>query len=235
MYAIGDQVEDYVLTERGWVPRLDLDTSPHRPGHVVNGSILTGDLEWRPLRTAPVAPYQVGDVVEDYVLVPSGDWRPLADQMRDTSGATVARQAAPAQPRQSEPVPTQRTARPTTQRPTQRQPAQRTATTATAQPATARPATARPVAAQRTAAPSTLQSRPQPAQAPAYRIGQVVSGHILTPDRGWVPLPGSTPAGPRPQTREQQQEQAKKSSAGCAVTSLIIGLIVLSSFTKGCG
>lgn len=85
-YVIGDAVDGYELTAGGWVPRLELDPSPYRPGDVVNGHLLTADLSWVPLRTAPRAPYRVGDLVEGYVLVPSGDWRPLDAMTRAAGG-----------------------------------------------------------------------------------------------------------------------------------------------------
>lgn len=172
-YAIGDQVDDYVLTEQGWVPRLELDTSPFRPGHVVNDAILTETLEWRPLRTAPSAPYQIGDVVEGYVLVPSGGWQPLAGQLRDRSGAlpaTTAESTAKARPTASV-----RTTQTQTRPRAQAQPRPQTP---------ARPQTQRPRV--QPSSPQPQVSRPAQTQV-QYRVGQVVDGHVLTPDRGWVP------------------------------------------------
>lgn len=84
-YLVGDTVDDFVLTETGWVPKLDLDPSPYRPGDVVNASMLTAQLVWEPVRLAPRAPYRAGDVVEDYLLTPSGDWRPLSQVVKDHS------------------------------------------------------------------------------------------------------------------------------------------------------
>lgn len=196
-YAIGDQVDGYVLTERGWVPRLELDTSPFRPGHVVNDAILTGALEWRPLRTAPVAPYEVGDVVEGYVLVPSGDWLPLAGQVRDSSGAPRATTLPDGSTTQARSAASVRT--------TQTQ---------------ARPQT-RPRA----------QARPQPQPQPQYRIGQVVSGHVLTADRGWVPLPrGQAQRAPgRPATKSPATKNNDTIGRVLFVAVAIIVLMLIRS------
>ena len=214
-YAIGDQVEDYVLTERGWVPQLDLDTSPFRPGHVVNDAILTGALQWQPLRTAPVAPYQVGDVVEGYVLVPSGDWVPLAGQVRDRSGAQTA---APAKPTTAPTTQPRRTAGAQTAQP-QPQPAPQVR--AQTQPAARPQAQPRPQARPRTQTPrSTPQPRPQqaprPSAQPQYRVGQVVNGRVLTADRGWVPL-----------TRPQTKTAAKSSVSGRALFGVLVAIVVI--------
>jgi hypothetical protein len=231
MYAIGDQVDGYVLTERGWVPRLDLDPSPHRPGHVVNGSILTGGLQWKPLRTNPLAPYAVGDVVEGYVLVPSGEWTPLANQTRDASGALVNRPA----PRHEAPATPARTSRRTA--------AQRPATPRTAAPRTSAQHTASPqhatathttVAVPRTAAPATArpqgQLAPQPWQPTPgeYHVGQIVNGHILTADRGWVPLSG-------PMRRQQPQGTTRASALKGCLAPTIAGAVIVISMLSKCG
>ncbi len=210
-YAIGDQVEDHVLTEQGWVPRLELDTSPFRPGHVVNDAILTGALEWQPLRTAPAPPYQVGDVVEGYVLTPSGYWLPLAGQVRDRSGAPLQTAAVPVEPAAPK--------------------AQRTASARTTRTQTQ----ARPQARTRpqTHQPQAQAGRPQPQRgsSPApvqYRVGQVVDGHVLTADRGWVPLSQAQrpPAPGRPAT--------KSNDTTSRVLFAVVAVIVLI-LLRSCG
>ncbi len=210
-YAIGDQVDGYVLTDRGWVPRLELDTSPFRPGHVVNDAILTGALEWQPLRTAPSAPYRVGDVVDGYVLVPSGDWLPLAGQVRDRAGAVL--QATPAK---AEPAP--RTA------------SVRTSTAgAQAQP--------RPQAQPRaqTPRPRTQTSQPQQVSSqaqPQYRVGQVVNGQVLTADRGWVPLPQVRRPAPRP---VPGSHTAKKNNDATGRVLFGVVAIIVVALLRACG
>jgi hypothetical protein len=213
-YAIGDQVEGYVLTEQGWVPRLELDPSPFRPGHVVNDAILTGALEWQPLRVAPDPPYRVGDVVEGYVLVPSGDWLPLPGQVRDRSGAALSATAVPAGPAAPK---AQRTASArTTQTQTQPQPRAQTH-----QPRT------------QTSSAQTASPQPRRVSSPAparYRVGQVVDGHLLTADRGWVPLSQvqrrPAPAAGRP--------AAKSGDTTGRVLLAVIGVIVLI-LLRSCG
>jgi len=203
-YAIGEMVDGYVLTERGWVPRLDLDTSPFRPGHVVNGAILTSTLEWQPLRADPTGPQQVGDVVENHVLTPSGDWKPLTEQLRDRTGAQV--------------------------------PGLTTDGTTPASPGGPQASTA----PQPSARPQT-QPRPQPQPQPThrprptYRVGQVVNGHVLTADRGWVPVPaGRVPGRPGPATSSRQETTAQKSGIGGAVGA-IAAIAAILALSQSCG
>jgi len=233
-YAIGDQVDHYVLTKGGWVPQLDLDTSPFRPGHVVNDAILTADLQWVPLRTSPSVPYRVGDVVDSYVLVPSGDWVPLAGQLRDRSGAKVAPAASPAATKTPEPRRTAsaRTTHTQTRPHVADQPvpqAHRQAQALTHQVRTQTPSHVQPgqlgsyqPGSQQPPPYSPAQQpgpgRPfppahQPGPAPQYRIGQVVDGHVLTADRGWVPIP---------------EQAARSTGSGSGVGGrFLFGLVVL--------
>ncbi|MCL2091059.1 MAG: hypothetical protein FWH11_07545 [Micrococcales bacterium] len=227
-YVIGDQVEDYVLTERGWVPRLELDTSPFRPGHVVNDAILTGTLEWRPLRTAPVAPYQVGDVVEGYVLVPSGDWLPLAGQVKDRSGAALRATAVPAEPTaEARRTASVRTTQTQARAQTQSAPQARTQTRPRPQPQP-RPQTHQPRA--QTVTPtyrpsSSPQRVSQPGAQP--RIGQVVDGRVLTADRGWVPLSQVQRETGRPAPRPTTAAAKNNDMIGRALIGMVLLIFVI--------
>jgi hypothetical protein len=198
-YAIGAVVDDYALTADGWVPLIELDPSPFRPGDVVNGHLLSGDLTWLPLRTNPTQPYRVGDVVADHVLVPAGEWRPLTSVTR-TQGADRRRRDRAAGPQvRVVPAPAATgmaqasTHQVSSQAPAQgraaavslaqgsthqvsSQPAARTATAGMA------PAGTRQASSQRPTAPA----RRRQAAAPQYRLGDTANGYVLTA-AGWVP------------------------------------------------
>ncbi|MCL2848977.1 MAG: hypothetical protein FWE61_02880 [Micrococcales bacterium] len=229
-YTLGDEVDGYVLTKDGWVPRLDLDTSLFRPGHVVNGALLTGGLVWEPIRTAPAPPYRVGDVVEEYILVPCGDWVPLAGQLRDQQGAKVAPVVMPTQSAQPRRTASARTTQTQTRphvadRPVRQ--AQTHTTRTQAQPrAQAQPGNAQPQSAYaqqvRTASGHPLQAHaPGYAQpsGPQYRVGQVVDGHILTAERGWVRL-----------TESAQPTSNNKAAVWFVVVAIVV-VVLLRAFS----
>ncbi|MBU4213121.1 MAG: hypothetical protein KJ792_00520 [Actinobacteria bacterium] len=237
-YSIGDALDGYVLTARGWVSALDLDPSPYRPGDVVNGYMLGSDLDWQPLRNPAAAPYRTGDVVDGYTLTPAGDWRPLGEVSRHADGSTAGRAgvggparavrataAAAAAASAASSGPNASAAQRTQARAAQAAAvtaAQRTATatrrTAAGPRAQTAPATPRPTAARSTAAAAGQPGQP----AVTYRIGDKVNGYVLTPS-GWVPLSGPTRRGPAGSPRA-----AKKSGSAIIPVLFFVGLVLFN-------
>ncbi|GAA4624500.1 hypothetical protein [Cellulomonas oligotrophica] len=245
MHRVGDVVDGYELTPDGtWERPSPTAGSPYDLGDVVNGHMLVADpgagLRWVPLRRAPLAPYAVGDVVEEHVLTPDGDWVHLAQRER-TPPADAARAARTA---------SARTGPTTTTRPA---PAPRAtvpgAAVSTTTPAP-RPAPQRATAAgstttsaaQRTAAmrqptvqqPAVRQAAAGAAPArPRYEVGDVVNGHVLTPDMRWEPV-GRAVAAPRGQDpAPQPSTRTSGNPFGGLVVLAAIGFVVLRACTGG--
>ncbi|WP_205601546.1 hypothetical protein, partial [Cellulomonas iranensis] len=64
-----------------------------------------------------------------------------------------------------------------------------------------------------------------------YRVGEVVNGHVLTPDNRWVPVSGpaaSTPQRPRP------QQQAPGGTYRRVLPFLVVGFVLLQ-VVRACG
>lgn len=244
-YMIGDALDGYVLTARGWVAALELDPSPYRPGDVVNGYMLGSDLDWRPLRNPAVAPYRTGDVVDGYTLTPAGDWRPLGEVNRHADGSTAGRAgvggparavrataAAAAAATAATGGPNASAAQRSQARAAQDAAATAARRTATAARRTAAgprvqtaPATPRPTAAARQPTAATAGSPGQPAV--TYRIGDKVNGYVLTP-AGWVPL------GARARQQPARPGQTGKKGASALVPVLFFVGIVLFNILRSC-
>lgn len=257
-YVIGDSLDGYVLTATGWVPALQLDPSPYRPGHVVNGYMLGADLEWRPLRTATSAPYRVGDVVDGYALTPAGDWRPL-DEITPAGERPAAGRAADGPDRAVRAAVAASAAAGATARRTNASAAQRAqaraardaAVTASRQAAIGA-AAPRAQTASATARPTTAGSnlaQPNPGRAPAavrtggapatsstpapqatYRMGDKVNGYVLTPS-GWVPATTATRRKPAAGT---PAKPAGKKNGPSFVPVLIVVAIIVFNVLRSC-
>lgn len=256
-YMIGDSLDGYVLTATGWIPALQLDPSPYRPGHVVNGYMLGADLEWRPLRTAAAAPYRVGDVVDGYALTPAGDWRPLGEitpgaersaagraadgpgrAVRAAASASAAAATAADHPNASAAQRSQaRAARDAAVTASQRAAAGAARTAAAPRVQTA-PATRRPTAAKPNPGGARTNVRSggasaastTPGQQVTYRVGDKVNGYVLTPS-GWVPATTATRRKPAAGT---QAKPAGKSNASSFVPVLVVIAIIVFNVLRSC-
>ncbi|KSW28609.1 hypothetical protein [Cellulomonas sp. B6] len=249
MHTVGAVVDGFELTASGeWVRVSPTAGSPYRLGDVVDGHMLTADLRWVPLRRAASAPYVAGDVVDEHVLTPQGEWVPLAERVRE-------RVASSGRARTARPAPTsvgadasaaERAARRAAE---QRLAAERAADErrAAAERASAQQRAADQQAAAERAAEqraATQRAAQQDASArtsttgggtaaPArrtYRVGDVVNGHVLTPDNRWVPVaaPGSSPQRPRPQ-------QQTPGSGYRRVAPFLVAAFVLIQVLRACG
>lgn len=243
MHRVGDVVDGFELTPDGtWERPSPTAGSPYDLGDVVNGHMLVADpgagLHWAPLRRAPLAPYAVGDVVDEHVLTPDGDWVRLAQRER-TPPAGAGRAARTASARTgptttTRPVTAPRATAPgaavSTTTPAPRPAPQRaTAAGSTTSAAAAGTGPARPAgeAAQQAAAGAA------PAR-PRYEVGDVVNGHVLTPDLRWVPLGGepTTPRGEDP-TPRQPTTRSSGNPLGGLVVLAGIAFVVLRACTGG--
>lgn len=232
MHRVGDVVDGYELTPDGtWERPSPTAGSPYDLGDVVNGHMLVADpgagLRWVPLRRVPRAPYAVGDVVEEHVLTPDGDWVHLAQRER-TPVPDAARAARTA---------SARTGPTTTTRPA---PVPRAhvpgAAFSTTTPAP-RPAPQRGAAATSSVASRPAAQQPSSGAAPArprYEVGDVVNGHVLTPDMRWEPL-GGEPAASRGEDPSPQPSTTRSSGnpLGGLVVLAGIAFVVLRACTGG--
>ncbi|MCC2313254.1 hypothetical protein [Cellulomonas xiejunii] len=259
MYAVGAVVDGFELTPSGeWVRLSPTGGSPYRIGDVVDGHMLDDDLTWVPLRRAPVQPYVAGDLVDGYVLTPDGEWVPLDSRVRGRVAGEPSRRQAP-QPAagtgaRGEQSAAQRSARRAAehQLAAERAAADRRAVSQEAsaeQRATQnRAADARAAAgraserarqveaarAQQSSASTAVQGAAPPARR-TYRVGDVVNGHVLTPDHRWVPVGGapSRPSTPgqaaRQQPRPGTEQPARRSGIPPIVPLLFVGFLVLQA------
>jgi hypothetical protein len=258
MYTVGAVVDGFELASSGeWVRLSPTGGSPYRIGDVVDGHMLRTDLTWVPLRRAPVEPYVAGDVVDGYVLTPDGEWVPLESRVRGRAAGEPSRRQAP-QPAAGtgaggEQSAAQRSARRAAehQLAVERAAADRRAVSQEAsaeqratqnRAADARAAAgraserARQVDAARAqgSGATTAQGAAPPARR-TYRVGDVVNGHVLTPDHRWVPV-GGAPSRPssagqaaRQPARAATEQPARRSGIPPIVPLLFVGFLVLQA------
>lgn len=260
MHDVGAVVDGFELTASGeWVRRSPTAGSPYALGDVVDGHLLDADLRWVPLRRSPVPPYVAGDVVDAHVLTPAGDWVPLASRVRQRAAASGrradARPAGAAAPGAASTAAADAARAAAERAARERAEAERAAERRIeAERAARRRAEAERAAQERaadgigspgaraSASSGGETSRAEADAAPArrtYRVGDVVNGHVLTPENRWVPV------GDRPASAEGADPARRagatptRSSQGTGPFGRLVPLLVLGFFAlqllRACG